>query len=141
MSFPLKMPDCCRNLLFLPCGCSSPVGGWFSGWSRQISTYHVGHCACAVQKCPLHCQLLSLVFGVFACFVRYLNTFLMQQSNTHFGVNTSRICPFPKYRLARAFPLCSALHSGLEGCDSSFLLSQGTGFKNADRLSTQKGSL
>ena len=33
--FPLKMPDCCVNLLFLPCGWSSPGGGWFSGWSQE----------------------------------------------------------------------------------------------------------
>ena len=33
--FPLKMPVCCLNLLFLPCGCSSPGGGGCSGWSRE----------------------------------------------------------------------------------------------------------
>ena len=29
------MPDCCLNLSFSPHGCSSPGGGWFSGWSRE----------------------------------------------------------------------------------------------------------
>ena len=32
--FTLKMPDCCLNLPFLPCGRGFPGGGgWFSGWS------------------------------------------------------------------------------------------------------------
>ena len=39
--FTLKMPDCCLNLLFFPCGeVRFPSGGWFVGWSRE--TYEWG---------------------------------------------------------------------------------------------------
>ena len=47
--FTLKMPECCLNLLFLPCGRSSPGGGWSPGWSEE-SLPTIGRCACAVQK-------------------------------------------------------------------------------------------
>ena len=42
--FPLKMPDCCLNLLFLPFARTSPGGGWFSGWSRERELT-IGRCA------------------------------------------------------------------------------------------------
>ena len=35
LCFTPKMLECCLNLLFLPCGCSSPGGGWFLRWSRE----------------------------------------------------------------------------------------------------------
>ena len=35
LCFPLKMLDCCLNLLLLPCGRSSPGSGWFARWSRE----------------------------------------------------------------------------------------------------------
>ena len=47
--FPLKMPECCLNLLCLPCGPCSPGGGWCSGWSGE-SGLTIGRCARAAQE-------------------------------------------------------------------------------------------
>ena len=52
MVLPTKMPDWCANLLVLPCGRSSPGGGWFSGGSRE-SLFTVGPlCARCAEALP-----------------------------------------------------------------------------------------